>query len=145
MNNAFKPGGGNKPQPYIPAGNGEQSGEYTNKPQSNKEAVFDCQIKEVLMQCNPLKSKMVKKVQNYYSLNSHSPLPLRIKPNSVIKKIAGENVASERYYDENGDVYLDIDYTCHGNPYTHPEVPHIHRWTKNENGELRREKWESFK
>lgn len=26
-----KPGGGNKPEPYIPAGNGEHSGEYTDK------------------------------------------------------------------------------------------------------------------
>ena len=30
MQDNFKPGGGSKPQPYIPAGNGERSGEYTS-------------------------------------------------------------------------------------------------------------------
>ena len=36
MSDNYKPGGGNKPQPYIPAGNGEKSGEYTDKPVSEK-------------------------------------------------------------------------------------------------------------
>ena len=36
MSDSYKPGGGNKPQPYIPAGNGEKSGEYTDKPVSSK-------------------------------------------------------------------------------------------------------------
>ncbi len=30
MSGLTKPGGGNKPQPYIPAGNGDQSGQYTS-------------------------------------------------------------------------------------------------------------------
>ena len=30
------------------------------------------------------------------------------------------------YYDEDGNAYLDIDYTDHGNPKTHPIVPHQH-------------------
>jgi len=34
MQDYYKPGGGNKPQPYIPAGNGEESGEYTFKSSS---------------------------------------------------------------------------------------------------------------
>ena len=34
----------------------------------------------------------------------------------------------ERYYDENGIAKMDIDYTNHGNPKRHPNVPHRHRW-----------------
>ena len=39
-------------------------------------------------------------------------------------------MVSERYYNDNGEAYLDIDYTCHGRPNVHPDVPHIHRWIK---------------
>ena len=48
------------------------------------------------------------------------------KPNSVTQKVKDGKVVSERYYDEDGNAYLDIDYTDHGNPKTHPTVPHQH-------------------
>jgi hypothetical protein len=32
----------------------------------------------------------------------------------------------ERYYNQEGMAYLDIDYTDHGNPKMHPNVPHEH-------------------
>lgn len=59
-------------------------------------------------------------------------------PNSVMIKYVKGNKISERYYDENGKAYLDIDYTDHGNRKTHPIVPHQHviRW---ENGEFKRD------
>ena len=37
-------------------------------------------------------------------------------------------VITRRYYDKNGNADLDIDYTNHGNPKTHPKVPHRHDW-----------------
>ena len=51
-----KPGGGNKPQPYIPSGYGDESGEYTNKtsPKSvkrNEKPQPNCHIKNsIIMQ-----------------------------------------------------------------------------------------------
>lgn len=71
-------------------------------------------------------------------------IPSNGRPNSVSKKIIGGYVVSERYYNNKGEAYLDIDYTCHGNPKAHPYVPHIHRWTKDESGILKRGKWEVF-
>ena len=66
------------------------------------------------------------------------------KPNSASKKVINGYVATERYYNSKGEAYLDIDYTCHGNPKRHPYVPHIHRWHKNEAGILERGEWEAF-
>ena len=147
MCDSYKPGGGNKPQPYIPAGNGEKSGEYTNKPASpNKAGIKNCFIRNIRRKCNFLHSKCVKDVTYYLALGKGQNVPCKSRPNSVIKKIINGYVVSERYYDKNGEAYLDIDYTCHGNPSTHPEVPRIHRWQKDENGNLKRNKqWESFR
>ena len=51
-------------------------------------------------------------------------------PNSVtIKKNKKGFVITERYYDKDGNAYLDIDYTNHGNSKGHPIVPHQHRMT----------------
>lgn len=72
----------------------------------------------------------------------HGQIPIKAEPNSVIVHIINESLVSERYYDENGDAYLDIDYTNHGNSVTHPVVPHQHRWVKDKNGKLKRGKWE---
>ena len=35
-------------------------------------------------------------------------------------------VVTERYYNDKGEAYLDIDYTDHNRPKGHPFVPHIH-------------------
>lgn len=141
MENNYKPGGGNKPQPYIPAGNGEKSGEYTNKP---KASVKNCFIKNLPRKCNFKGSKLVKTVNEYYHYNQGKSVPTNFKANSVIKKIVDGYVVLERYYNSKGEVYLDIHYTCHGNLKTHPVVPHIHRWLKDENGVLKPKKWEDF-
>lgn len=76
--------------------------------------------------------------------NKSLDVPLHYVPNTVVKRIEGNYVVSERYYNEMGDVYLDIDYTDHGNPKTHPHVPHIHRWKKGLNGKFKRGHWEKF-
>ena len=145
MANPLKPGGGNKPQPYIPAGNGEESGEYTNKSVPNKRlGIRHCFIRNVWRRCNFMHSKLVGKVVDYSHRFEGTNVPSTFRPKSVIKKIVNGYVVSERYYNSKGEAYLDIDYTCHGRPNTHPEVPHIHRWTKDENGRLRRNTWESF-
>lgn len=71
-------------------------------------------------------SSAVKQVDEINS-SSSSSLPMQGEPNSVTQKVKDGKVVSERYYDENGNAYLDIDYTDHGNPKTHPNVPHQHR------------------
>lgn len=140
MSGLTKPGGGNKPQPYIPAGNGDQSGQYTSLDRKTNMP----KIKESLGKHNFCNSKLVGTVENHSTYIDRKTVPLIHIPNSVIKKIVDDFVVSERYYNDKGEPYLDIDYTCHGNPYTHPVVPHIHRWTKNKEGKFSRGKWEEF-
>lgn len=126
MFNNEKPGGGNKPQPYIPAGHGSKSGEYTNKPLSPND--INCNIKNEGRKYNFKNSLLVRKVNICVSIGKGGKIGNEYKPNSVIKKVIDGFVVSERYFNQEGKAYLDIDYTCHGNPYTHPVVPHIHRW-----------------
>lgn len=147
MSENYKPGGGNKPQPYIPAGNGDKSGEYTDKPISQVQTnnVKHCFITNVKQKCNFKGSKLVKEVNDWWAYSGTKSVPTIFKSNAVIKKIVNGFVVSERYYNNKGEAYLDIDYTCHGNPYTHPVVPHIHIWTKDESGKLHRGQWEDFR
>lgn len=72
-------------------------------------------------------------------------LPIASEPNSVTKNYKNGQMVQERYYDENGDVYLDIDYTDHNNPKTHPVVPHQHNWTKSKDGKIRRSRMTNIK
>ena len=142
-----KPGGGNKLQPYIPAGNGKKSGQYTNKIVINNEKhnILNCYIKNIKQKFNFLNSKLVRKVDICCtSPLGHISIPSTFTPNSVIKKMFNGYIESERYYNDKGEAYLDIDYTCHGKPNTHPVVPHIHSWKKDEFGNLQRSKWENF-
>lgn len=148
MQNPTKPGGGNKPQPYVPAGHGDESGEYTNKESVNceikqKQGIKHCHIKNVRFHYNFLGSKLVKKVTNTFISDKGVSIKKIGHPNSVSKKIIGGYVVTERYYNNKGEAYLDIDYTCHGNPAVHPFVPHIHRWTYID-GKLQRGGWEKF-
>ena len=73
-------------------------------------------------------SNSVSQVDVVNKVNDQHSLPLKSMPNSVTKNYKDGNLHSERYYDENGDVYLDIDYTNHGNSKMHPDVPHQHRF-----------------
>lgn len=89
-----------------------------------------------LADCNSAGSKDVRIVDevNIVDKGSHPKVPTKGKPNSVTKVIRNGKVDQERYYDENGDVYLDIDYSDHGNSERHPIVPHQHPWIKDDNG-----------
>lgn len=69
----FKPGGGNKPQPYIPAGNGCESGEYTTKLCFNKKIInkmlsMDCFLLDKDGKFNLKKSRLVSKVEMLFLL-----------------------------------------------------------------------------
>ena len=55
-------------------------------------------------------------------------LPIKSKPNSKLVRYCNGKKIQERYYGENGIAKMDIDYTNHGNPKRHPNVPHRHRW-----------------
>ncbi|MFG0234844.1 hypothetical protein [Brevibacillus porteri] len=47
---------------------------------------------------------------------------------SSIDWIKDGELYQRRYYDGDGKAEMDIDYTNHGNPKTHPNVPHRHDW-----------------
>lgn len=88
---------------------------------------------------NSAGSKDVKVVLSVLTSKEHSVSETSI-PNSVtIKEDKNGNKISERYYDNDGKAYLDIDYTNHGNPARHPVVPHQHKisW---EDGKMNRGK-----
>lgn len=55
-------------------------------------------------------------------------VPIDGDKNSVLIILEDNHIVQERYFDQNGEVYLDIDYTNHGNPKQHPIVPHEHIW-----------------
>ncbi len=72
-------------------------------------------------------SSSVGQVDVINKVNNKHSLPLNGTPNSVTKNYKNGKLHSERYYDESGSAYLDIDYTDHGNSKMHPDVPHQHK------------------
>ncbi len=142
MNN-LKKGGGGKLQPFVPSGNGDKSGEYTSTTHNALDK-YNCNIKIVPGEHNYLKSKLVGRVEEHFICGEGKRLPKTNNPNSVAIKLVNMYVVSERYYNEKGEPYLDIDYTCHGNPINHPIVPHIHRWVKGADNKITRKKAEAF-
>lgn len=88
---------------------------------------------------NTANSQNVKLVTAMQKKCCHA-LPQSSKPNSVIQNYKDGKLISERYYDENGKPYLDIDYTNHGNPKTHPHVPHEHDIVFDKDGKMHRGK-----
>ena len=83
-------------------------------------------------------SNSVGQVDKINSIGKNDDMPRKSDPNSVTKKVVGGIVKTERYFDKNGEPYLDIDYTDHGNPKRHPIVPHEHSIDIS-NGEFYRE------
>ena len=71
-------------------------------------------------------------------------VPTTSTPSAVVQKRNGDKIIVERYYNEKGEPYLDIDYTDHGNPKAHPIVPHKHNINL-ENGHIKRGKQEKIK
>lgn len=89
---------------------------------------------------NSAGSTFVKEVDSVTIFADSHSLSLTNTPNSVAQNFKDGQLDSERYYDENGNAYLDIDYTNHGNPKTHPKIPHQHKITYDEDGNMHREK-----
>lgn len=87
----------------------------------------------------------VDKVNVMDTTGNKNKLPLVSDPNSVTKNNKNGKPVQERYYDENGDVYLDIDYTDHGNSKKHPIVPHQHNWVKEKGRKRRRSRITNIK
>ena len=82
---------------------------------------------------NPAGSKSVRNIESIQTISEKHSLPNSSCANSVIRNYKDGKLSTERYYGENGQPYLDIDYTNHGNSKTHPVVPHEHKITvKNE-------------
>jgi hypothetical protein len=93
-------------------------------------------------------SKDVGVVTGTFDLNvpdgEQPKVPTEGTPNSVTIVRKNGKIIQERYYDGNGQAALDIDYTDHGNPKTHPVVPHQHRWHSDDKGKLHRGNWEEI-
>ena len=89
--------------------------------------------------------RKVDKINKIDTTDNKNKLGIKGEPNSVTKNYKHGRMIQERYYDENGDVYLDIDYTDHNNPKTHPIVPYQHNWYRNELGEITRTQWRKIK
>ena len=66
-------------------------------------------------------------------------LPTEGTANSVTKSYKEGKLDQERYYGDDGKMYLDIDYSNHGNPKMHPKVPHQHKITYDDNGKMHRD------
>ena len=92
---------------------------------------------------NTAGSSSIKQVDSQNSVTGIHSLPMSGQSNSVTKLYnSNGQLTQERYYDENGNAYLDIDYSDHGNPKTHPTVPHQHHITWS-NGKPHRGKGEA--
>lgn len=88
---------------------------------------------------NTAQSGSVKNVTGISQLTDAHMVPMEGKKDSVTQVYRDGNMVTERYYDAKGSAYLDIDYTDHGNPKMHPDVPHEHRIHR-ENGNVIRDK-----
>ncbi len=78
---------------------------------------------------NTAESSSVGDVQYVQTVANEHSMPLESTPCSVTRNYREGILTTERYFDESGKPYLDIDYTNHGNAKTHPHVPHEHRIT----------------
>ena len=94
---------------------------------------------------NSAGSKSVGQVDCCNTTTDHK-VPMKSDPNSVTQKLDKDSgdLLTERYYDKDGNAYLDIDYTNHGNTNQHPIVPHEHD-IKIEDGKINRGKGTAIK
>lgn len=94
---------------------------------------------------NTAASSNVGKVISIVTLSNAHSVPTTASSNSVMKNYKDGKLNSERYYGEDGKAYLDIDYSNHGNPLTHPYVPHEHNITFDKTGNMHRGKGKKIK
>lgn len=88
---------------------------------------------------NTANSKNVGSVHSLQTVVDAHSMPESSEPHSVTRNYQNGKLKTERYFDANGEPYLDIDYTDHGNPKMHPFVPHEHKITLVD-GEIDRQK-----
>lgn len=88
---------------------------------------------------NNAASKSVKIVDSIVQVYNARSMPECGDANSVVKNYKNGSLSTERYFDEKGKPYLDIDYSNHGNPKMHPIVPHEHN-IEIVNGHIKRER-----
>ena len=94
---------------------------------------------------NTAGSNSVGKVDSIQTLSEAHSMPVVSFPNSVSRNYRNGVINTERYYDENGKPYLDIDYSDHGNPSTHRTVPHEHDIYFDADGKMHRGKEKGIK
>ena len=71
--------------------------------------------------------------------STNNPIKRTGKPNSSIDRVDEKGrIITRRWYDGNGRAKKDVDFTDHGNPKTHPEVPHEHTWKWDKDGNAHR-------
>ena len=78
---------------------------------------------------NTAGSSSMKQVDTKTTVSDCHDISMTGNANSVTQSYKDGKLTKERYYDENGNAYLDIDYSDHGNSKTHPTVPHQHHIT----------------
>ncbi len=78
------------------------------------------------------KAKNAGKKTKNHSTQSGGSLPVKGKPNSSKDLKDSKGIKQRRYYDENGNADLDIDYR-HGGNGKEP-FPHKHKWTNGKRG-----------
>jgi len=88
---------------------------------------------------NTAGSSSVGKVDSVSIVADTHGLPKEGTANSVTKSYKDGKLDQERYYGDDGKSYLDIDYSNHGNPKMHPNVPHQHKITYDDNGKMHRD------
>ena len=92
---------------------------------------------------NTAGSSSVQNVQSVNDVGEAHSMPTKSEPNSVSQKYRNGKIYQERYFDENGEPYLDIDYSSHSMPGTH-DNPHQHNILI-ENGQIIRGAQEAIK
>lgn len=103
------------------------SGRENNKPVNGKDY-------------NIAGSKSVNRVNSINTVSNSHSMPTSSTPNSVTRNYLNGKLNSERYFGQEGKAYLDIDYSNHGNPATHPRVPHEHNISFDKNNKMHRGK-----
>jgi hypothetical protein len=69
-----------------------------------------------------------------HSICTERSLPIKGRSNSFMDKVDDKgNLITRRFYDKDGRVKRDIDFTDHGYPKFHPQVPHKHEWDWSKN------------
>ena len=114
-------------------------GNYSNKKPSGSGERDEAPKLENGKDYNEAGSDNVDKVDSVDVRQDEHSMPTKGKENSVIRNYRGGRLNQQRYFDGNGNPYLDIDYTDHGNSAMHPNVPHEHK-IERRNGRIFRKK-----